>query len=96
MKKILLALCFGILFLLPSLSLAECTDIGSFSNFTLEGFKTVTLYLGSMPVVRFHVQNCDVKPSSRIQLLKTNVCDGDKIMIDGKPCIMMDIKPLGP
>ena len=96
MKKILLALCFAVFFLLPSLSSAECTDIGYFSSFTLEGFNRVILYAGSMPVVRFDVQNCSVQPSSKIQLIRTNVCDGDEIMIDGKRCVMMEIKPLGP
>ena len=96
MKKIFLALCFGVFFLLPSLSSAECTDIGYFDSFTLQGFNTVILYAGSMPVVRFDVQNCSVQPSSKIQLLKSYVCDGDEIMIDGGRCVMMEIKPLGP
>jgi hypothetical protein len=96
MKKMLLALCFCVFFLVPSLSLAECTDIGIFDRFVLRGINTVILYSGSMPVVRFDVQNCEAKPSSKIQLLKSNVCDGDEILIDGKRCTMMDIKPLGP
>jgi hypothetical protein len=96
MKKIFLALCIGVLFLLPSLSSAECTDIGFFDSFTLVGSNRVILYAGSMPVARFDVLNCTVKPSSKIQLIRTNVCDGDEIMIDGKRCVMMEIKPLGP
>ncbi len=96
MKKTLIVLCFGTVLLFPGLSSAECTDIGYFTRFTLEGFNTVILYAGSMPVARFDVQNCDVRPSSKIQLLKTNVCDGDEIMIDGKRCVMMDVKPIGP
>ncbi len=96
MKKILIVLCFGTFLLLPGVSSAECTDIGYFNSFTLEGSNTVILYAGSMPVVRFDVQNCDVRRSSKIQLLKTNVCDGDEIMIDGKKCVMMEIKPIGP
>jgi len=35
-------------------------DIGHFSDFSLEGTNTVILYAGSMPVVRFDVQNCNV------------------------------------
>ena len=89
-------LCFGILFLLPSLSSAECTDIGYFSSFTLEGANTVILYAGSVPIVRFDVQNCVVQASSKIQLLKSYVCDGDEIRIDGKRCVMMGIKQIGP
>ncbi len=93
--KILLALCLSMLFLFPNQSLAECTSIGRFSNFVLEGQNTVTLYAGSMPVARFDV-NCNVQPSSRIRLLKTDVCDGDDILIDDAKCVMLQIKPLGP
>jgi hypothetical protein len=95
-KKIFLTLCLGIVFLLPSLSLAECTSIGAFSNFSLEGANTVVLYAGSSPVARFDVLGCSVQPSSKIQLIKSDVCDGDDILIDGSRCTMMEIKPLGP
>ncbi len=96
MKNIFLVLCFGIFFLLPSLSSAGCTDIGYFTNFLLEGANTVILYAGSTPVARFDVQNCEVRPSSKIRLLKSYVCDGDEILIDDKRCVMLDIKQIGP
>jgi hypothetical protein len=92
---IVMSLC-SVFFLFPNLSWAECTDIGNFNSFSLEGTHTVILYAGSMPVARFDIQNCDVQPSSKIQLIRTNVCDGDEILIDGKRCVMMDIKPIGP
>jgi hypothetical protein len=95
-KTIFGVLCLGIFFLIPSLSSAECTTIGAFSNFSLEGTSTVVLYAGPSPVVRFDVLGCNVQPTSKIQLIKTNVCDGDEIMIDGSRCTMMEIKPLGP
>jgi len=83
-------------FLIPSLSSAECTTICAFSNFSLEGTNTVVLYAGSSPVARFDVLDCNVQPTSKIQLIKSSVCDGDEIMIDGSRCTMMEIKPLGP
>ncbi len=95
-KNLFLALGLGMAVLLPSLSSAECTSIGSFSNFSLEGNNTVILYAGSSPVLRFDVMDCSVQPSSKIQLIKSDVCDGDEIMIDGSRCTMMEIKPLGP
>ncbi len=95
-KNLFLALGLGMAFLLPSLSSAECTSIGSFSNFSLEGNNTVILYAGPSPVLRFDVMDCSVQPSSKIELIKSDVCDGDEIMIDGSRCTMMDIKPLGP
>lgn len=68
MRKIFFPLCLCIFFLLPGVSSAECTDIGYFNNFTLEGVNTVILYAGSAPVVRFDVQNCDVRQSPVINL----------------------------
>ena len=95
-KNIFAILCFGIFLLIPSLSSAECMTIGAFSNFSLEGTNTVVLYAGPSPVARFDVLACYVQPTSKIQLIKSNVCDGDEIMIDGSRCTMMEIKPLGP
>ncbi len=95
-RAILLALGLGVVFLVPNLSPAECTSIGGFSNFSLEGTNTVILFSGSSPVARFDVLDCNVQPTSKIQLIKSDVCDGDEIMIDGSRCTMMEIKPLGP
>ena len=95
-KKILLMTCLVAIFLLPNLSSAECTSIGYFNSFSLEASNTVVLYAGSKPILRFDVLGCEVQPSSKIQPIKSNVCDGDDIMIDGFKCTMMEIKPLGP
>lgn len=95
-KHIFLTLSLGIFLVLPSLSSAECTDIGNFYSFSLEGTNTIVLYAASTPVARFDVQNCNVQPSSRLELIKSYVCDGDEIMIDGSRYTMMEIKPLGP
>jgi hypothetical protein len=95
-KTILLALCLGGVLLAPNPGLAEWSNIGGFSNFSLEGVNPVILFAGSIPVARFDVLDCSVPPSSKIQLIKSDVFDGDKITIDGSRCTMMEIKPLGP
>jgi len=95
-KTILFMTCLAVIYLLPNLSAAECTSIGYFNSFILEGQNTVTLYAASKPVLRFDVMNCSVQPSSKIQVLKSDVCDGDEILIDGFKCTMMEIKPVGP
>ncbi len=95
-KKILLMIGLAVIFLLPNLISAECTSIGYFNGFFLEGPSTVILYAASKPVLRFDLLNCVVQPSSKIQPLKSDVCDGDEILIDGFKCTMMEIKPLGP
>ncbi len=92
-KKILFMIGLVAIFLLPNLSSAECTSIGYFNGFLLEGPTTVILYAASNPVLRFDVLNCTVTPTSTIRVLKSDVCDGDEIMIDGFYCTMMEIKP---
>jgi len=95
-KNMFFALCLGIVILLPNLSLAECTDLGGFTNFSLQGDNTVVLYSGSRPVASFDVQDCSVEPSSKVELIKSYVCDGEEILVDGSRCTIMEIKPLGP
>lgn len=94
-KNMFLALCLGIVILLPDLSLAECTDLGGFTNFSLQGGNTVVLYSGSRPVASFD-SNCSIESSSKIELIKSYVCDGEEILVDGERCTIMEIKPLGP
>ena len=93
-KTVFFTLCFSIFFLLPDLSSAGCTTIGYFNSFNLEGQNTVILYAGSKPVARFDVQGCNVQPSSKIQLIKSYVCDGDDVMIDDVKCVILEIKSL--
>lgn len=78
-KNLFWAICLGIVFLLPSMSLAECTSIGAFSNFSLEGANTVVLYAGSSPVLRFDVLGCSVQPSSKFNSLKVMSVTGTKL-----------------
>ena len=95
-KNIFFALCLGTFLLLPNLSSAECMHIGYFDSFSLQGNNTIVLYNGTRPVASFDVQNCSVEASSKIELIKNDVCDGDEILIDGSRCTIMEIKPLGP
>ncbi len=94
-KNVFFVLCLGIFLLLPNLSLAECTDLGGFTNFSLQGGNTVVLYSGSRPVASFD-SNCSIESSSKIELIKSYVCDGEEILVDGERCTIMEIKPLGP
>ena len=88
-KNILILACLGILVVLPNLVLADCGSIGGFSSFSVDG-GTVTLYSGNTPYVKFDVQ-CDIQPTSRIQLIKSYVCDGDEILVDGSRCTILNV-----
>ncbi|HVP79014.1 MAG TPA: hypothetical protein VMV04_14095 [Thermodesulfobacteriota bacterium] len=92
-KSILILACIGVLGVLPNLVLADCGDIGGFSNFSVSG-NTVTLYSGSTPFIKFDVQ-CSIQPNSNLQLVKAYVCDGDEILVDGSRCTILNVTTSG-
>ncbi len=93
-KNVLILLGFVLFLLIPGLVLADCDDLGGFTGFVLQGGNTVILYAGSTATSQFDVQSCNVTPTSSILLLKSMVCDGDEVLIDGTKCTVMNIKSL--
>jgi hypothetical protein len=93
-KNILMGLCLGILLVVPNVVLAGCTDLGGYTSFSVTG-NTVTLYSGTKPFVKFDV-GCDVhvQPKSRLQLIKSYVCDGDEVLVDGVKCTILNLTSL--
>ena len=93
MKKYIL-LCLGIVIVLPSLVLADCDDFGGFTSFVLQGTNTVVLYAGTTAIGQFDVQTCNVEANSTIRLVRSPVCDGDEVVVDGSNCTVMNVKSL--
>ncbi len=93
-KNILIGLCLGILLMVPNVVVAGCTDLGGFTSFSVTG-NTVTLYSGNTPFAKFDIQ-CDVQvqPKSRLQLIKSYVCDGDGVLVDGVKCTIFSLTSL--
>lgn len=91
MKRNILVLAWlGILLVLPNLVLADCADLGSFTSFSVTVGNTVTLYAGNRPFVKFDVQ-CNIQPTSKLQLIKGYVCDGDEVLVDGSKCTILNV-----
>ena len=93
-KNILMGLCLGILLVVPNVVLAGCTDLGGFTSFSVTG-STLTLYSGTKPFVKFDV-GCEVQvqPKSKLQLIKSYVCDGDEVLVDGVKCTIFNVTSL--
>ena len=89
-KNILILVWLGIFLVFPNLVFGDCADLGGYTSFSVTGANTVTLYGGSTPFVRFDAQ-CDVQPTSRLQLIKGYVCDGDEILMDGYRCTILNV-----
>ncbi len=91
MKKTILILVFlGILVVLPNLALADCADVGSFSSFSVTANDRVTLYWMNRPFLRFDVQG-GITPTSKLQLTKAYVCDGDDVLVDGYKSTILNV-----
>ncbi len=93
-RNILIVVCFSVLVFLPNLVLADCADIGGFTSFSVTGGNTVTLYAAGGPFVKFDVQ-CDINATSKLQLIKGYVCDGDEILVDGSKCTILNVVSSG-
>ncbi|MGZ3514544.1 MAG: hypothetical protein ACXU93_11405, partial [Thermodesulfobacteriota bacterium] len=78
---------------LPNLVMGDCADIGGFNSFSVGG-NTVTLYSGNKPYVKFDVQ-CEIESTSKLQLIKSYVCDGDEVLVDGSKCTILNIVSSG-
>jgi len=89
-RNILIMACLGFILILPNLALADCADLGGFTSFALTGGNTVTLYSGSRPYAKFDVQ-CGIQPTSKLQLIKGYVCDGDEVLVDGSKCTILNV-----
>jgi hypothetical protein len=89
-KNILILVCLGIFLVLPNLVLADCADLGGFTGFSVTGGNTVTLFSGNTPFVKFDVQ-CNIQSTSRLQLIKGYVCDGDEVLVDGSKCTILNV-----
>ncbi len=94
MKKLIRsALIFAIL-IIPTFASADCTDLQRYTGWVLETSRSVIFYDGKTPLARVELQDCEIRPSSRIRLLTSYICESDKIEVDGDTCQIITIKVL--
>ena len=90
-KNILVLLCLGILMIFPDLAVSDCTDFGRVTSWYVEDEDTIIFYSQNRPVAKIDLQDCTVNSSSNIRFLKTYMCDGDTLLIDGKECSIISL-----
>jgi hypothetical protein len=88
-RNFLILLCLFFLLILPEVVLADCISVGYVDNFIVKD-DTIILYNGQVPFVKI-VVNCNVDSTSKIRLLKSYLCDGDDILIDGSTCRIISL-----
>jgi hypothetical protein len=70
--------------------MADCADLGSFTSFSVTGSNRVTLYWMNKPFLRFDVRG-SIDPTSKLQLIKGYVCDGDEVLVDGFKSTILNV-----
>lgn len=94
MKKILVLLSLTLLVLFPNVVSADCLDLGNFTSWVREDEHTILFYNGDIPIARLNIFDCEIYPSSKTRLIKSYMCDDDKIVIDGKTCSIITVQAL--
>jgi hypothetical protein len=90
-KKVAVLLGVAVVLVSPSIVFSDCVDLGRATSWYVQGAHSIIFYGGLMPIARVDVPYCALNPSSSIRLLKSYVCDGDKIIIDGSGCLIMSV-----
>ena len=89
-KKIFLL--FMALFFVPSVVRGECLDVRGATDWYIQGGHTVIIYRDITPLAYLNIPYCVLRASPGIQFLKTYLCDGDKILIDGNQCTIRSVR----
>lgn len=93
-KRRLILAGLAIFLFLPNLVLADCADLGSSPNWFLEDSHTIIFTRGSRPIARLTIPDCQMEPSSQVRLVKSYVCNDDKIIIDNQECRIMTLEAI--
>jgi hypothetical protein len=90
-RKMIILIGFCILFFSPHLGFADCTELGNMNRWVVKEDGSVIFYSGNVSLATVTLQDCNVSSSSNISLLKSSVCDGDDILVDGQRCTILTL-----
>ncbi len=90
-KKVVVLFVIAVALISPSIAFSDCVDLGRATGWYVQGGHSIIFYGGLMPIARIDVPYCALSPSSTVYPLKRYVCDGDKIIIDGSGCMVINV-----
>lgn len=93
-KRLLTLLILGLLLFSPNLLFADCLSLAGYTAWVAEGDRKIIFYRGTRPIAAVKPQDCRIYPSSSLLLIKSLLCDGDKIIIDNAECNIMTVDSL--
>ena len=83
------------LFFIPSVVMGECLDVRGSTDWYVQGGHKLIIYKEITPLAYLDIPYCILRASSEIRLLKTYLCDGDKILVDGDQCTIRSVRSSG-
>ena len=90
-KIVFVLLGFSVLLFSPNVVLSDCTDLGRFTSWTVQGESTIIFYYQNSAIAQVVLQDCTVDASSSIRLMKSYVCENDTILVNGQECSIMTL-----
>ena len=90
-KKMVVLLAVAVTLFSPCIVFSDCVDLGRATSWYVQGGHSIIFYGGLMPIARIDVPYCALDSSSSIRLIKSYVCEGDKIIVDGSGCLIMNV-----
>jgi hypothetical protein len=61
------------------------------TGFKVQDNQTITFYSQNSPIAQVKLQDCTVDSSSNIRLMKSYVCDGDRVIVNGQECAIISL-----
>ena len=95
MKKVvfLITLIALLASLSPKMALAGCVYIGGATWSRINSHKII-MYRGRTAIALLDIPFCMISAASEIKLINEDVCDWDKIIIDGEACEIRKVERL--
>jgi len=82
--KIFILIGFAVLLFCPKMVLSDCADLGRSTGWYVVDDQSIIFYVGNSPHAKIVLQDCTMNCSSNIRLLKTYVCENDRLLVGGQ------------
>jgi hypothetical protein len=93
-KNLFLLFMLTVCLLIPGVAVSDCTDLSKSTSWYAQDENTIIFYAQNSPIAQIDLQDCTVSASSNVRLLKSYMCDSDRIVVDGQECGIMTLRSL--
>ena len=83
-----LVLLMGLALFTPAIAFCDCLYLNRANDLYFEGAHTIIFYAGRRAIAQVTIPYCTLYSDSTIRLTTDYTCDTDRIIVDGKECII--------